>query len=107
MEYGKDSLSQDSTSGAGLITQEREEQISKHGRTIEKDVEQNAQRLLTQGAIALLSTSNFPLQWDGDLCFKMIKKPYKQRLIIAGALIAAEIDRLNYLENQEKKGENE
>jgi hypothetical protein len=30
----------------------------------------------------------------------MASKSYKERLIIAGALIAAEIDRLQYLENE-------
>jgi hypothetical protein len=32
----------------------------------------------------------------------MRHKPYKERLIIAGALLAAEIDRVQYLEEQKK-----
>lgn len=37
---------------------------------------------------------NYPENWDKAIFDKMISKPWKQRLIIAGALIAAEIDRI-------------
>ena len=40
-----------------------------------------------------------PNGWNIDLYKKMREKPYKERLIIAGALIAAELDRLNFLED--------
>ncbi len=36
-----------------------------------------------------------PEGWNKELHNKMMNKPYKDRLIIAGALIAAEIDRIN------------
>jgi len=36
-----------------------------------------------------------PKGWDHKIWEKMCHKNYKKRLIIAGALIAAEIDRLN------------
>lgn len=36
----------------------------------------------------------------------MWDKPYKERLVIAGALIAAELDRLNALEDEKNKREN-
>ena len=38
------------------------------------------------------------MNWDEDLWQKMCNKSYKDRLIIAGALIAAEIDRLQSIE---------
>ena len=96
-------------SGIDLIAQERQEQISKHGRTVERDVKENWQNELSFAA-ALLSCPNptlmgydpnmeggRPEKWDKKLWHKMMSKPYKQRLIIAGALLAAEIDRLNAL----------
>ena len=43
--------------------------------------------------------NKFPAKWDNDVCRKMIKKSYKERLIIAGSFMAAEIDRLQYEEN--------
>lgn len=90
--------------GIQLIARERKEQIEKHGRTIKQDVRLNENEQLAQGAEMLLAVSHeegidsmsFPDGWDHDVCEKMIGKPYKERLIIAGALIAAEIDRLNH-----------
>lgn len=88
--------------GTQLITEERLEQIIKHGRTITKDVIENDNNQLSVGALMLLSvdyeegidSESYPDGWDKDICLHMLNKPYKERLIIAGALIAAEIDRL-------------
>lgn len=106
-------------SGIELIAEERQEQIVKHGRTIELDVLQNKDGQLCHGASLLLQKfegSPFehltpglddafrdivPIGWDEQIYHKMFDKPYKERLIIAGALIAAEIDRLNSI-NTEK-----
>ena len=41
-----------------------------------------------------------PEGWDKYRWRYMIQKPYKERLIIAGALIAAEIDRIQRLNKQ-------
>ena len=86
--------------GIQLITQEREEQIVKHGITISQDVEFNSRFQLIEGAISLLEESphlltSAPYKWDIKRWEKMITKPYEERLVIAGALIADEIDRLN------------
>jgi len=89
--------------GIELIAEERLEQIIKHGRTTVRDGIENNNHQLTKGALMLLSIdyeegidpSEYPEGWDKDICLHMIKKTYEQRLIIAGALIAAEIDRLN------------
>lgn len=88
--------------GIELIAQERAEQIEKHGRTIEKDVELNDDCQLSFAASVLASFNiedydarhEAPNGWDLNIWQKMHDKPYKERLIIAGALIAAEIDRL-------------
>jgi hypothetical protein len=82
--------------GIELIAEERAEQLTKHNRTIESDVEQNNNYELRRGAIALLEDdrTKFSGFWNSQICEKMINKSYKERLIIAGAFIAAEIDRL-------------
>lgn len=90
--------------GIELITQERQEQIEKHGRTIEEDVRLNDDRQLVWGAVQLFSkefgyatdNDDRPDGWDEDIWQKMQDKGYKERLIIAGALIAAEIDRISF-----------
>lgn len=90
--------------GIELIAQERHEQIHKHRRTVEYDSQINSRRILCEGAIALISNygdgsiTQFPDHWSPEICAHMISKPYKERLIIAGAFIAAEIDRLQFEE---------
>lgn len=89
--------------GVQLIAQERQEQIEKHGRTLEHDGCVNGSGELATAAEMLLAVEHeegidpesYPDGWDKDVCSYMISKPYKERLIIAGALIAAEIDRIN------------
>ena len=93
--------------GFELIAIERYEQIDKHGRTVEMDVKINdfyqlseAAKYLTIPSVDGLEPDNFcPEGWDLDIWRKMFGKPYKERLIIAGALICAEIDRLTFVEN--------
>lgn len=85
--------------GIELIAQERKEQIEKHGRTLKGDVEFNTQEQLTDAAVRILGQEHLvsqrpPFGWDMSIWQRMRAKPYKERLIIAGALIAAEIDRL-------------
>lgn len=88
-------------SGIELIAIEREEHFTKHGRTISDDAMQNDNYELRRGAIALLEDDilRFSGFWDKDICSKMINKSYKERLIIAGALICAEIDRIQLYQN--------
>lgn len=89
--------------GIDLIAKERYEQITKHGRTIEHDVKYNRQSELYLGAMAILEKDliQFPSNWDGAWCARAIQKSYKERLIIAGAFIAAELDLLQALEGLE------
>lgn len=93
--------------GIELIAQERKEQIEKHGYTIEKDTEEQISFQLS-GVATLLCIPDFkdvglevedleehrPFNWNKQRFIKLVKKPYVERLVIAGALIAAEIDRL-------------
>ena len=87
--------------GIELIAKERQEQIEKHGFTTHIDTNQNRDRELVTAAIALLqehpSIIDFPESWlVNTLTHKMRNKSYGERLVIAGALIAAEIDRITH-----------
>ncbi len=96
-------------SGIKLIAEERQEQIEKHGRTIELDVKSNTEDQLLSAANAMINITDgedsglnhcffdlIPKGWDKNIWVKMCSKAQIERLIIAGALIAAEIDRLQY-----------
>lgn len=93
--------------GIELIAQERAEQINKHGRTLEYDRKENWDTQLSTAAGILCyedieeidaAFDTPPTGWSLELWQKMWNKPYRERLIIAGALIAAEIDRVTELE---------
>lgn len=86
--------------GTELIAIERAEQIEKHGRTIEKDVNENTNFELSGGAVMAINgdINHMPHKWNRDICLHIVGKTYKERLIIAGALIAAELDRVQCLE---------
>jgi len=90
--------------GADLIKKEREEQITKHRYTTEVDKNNNKFKELAQAAQVLISNEYLdkrkallamPSDWDNVACLKMINKTYRERLIIAGAFLAAEYDRIN------------
>lgn len=83
--------------GIELIARERLEQKTKHGKTLQKDCDENKDLQLSQAAGALIEgdISWMPDSWNEAVCERMIGKSYQERLIIAGALIAAELDRLN------------
>ncbi|MFH0757356.1 MAG: hypothetical protein V2B15_08725 [Bacteroidota bacterium] len=96
--------------GIELIAKERQEQIEKHGRTLKYDREVNANDQLSIAAYVLMEAKDtetmmvtahdtLPERWSLKMWQKMWDKPYKERLIIAGALIAAEIDRIQSIED--------
>lgn len=88
--------------GIDLIAKERQEQIERHGRTIESDIIENGDRQLQAAAFMLLSneykdslnSTIYPLGWNTTTCKIMKDKDRFKRLVIAGALIAAELDRI-------------
>lgn len=87
--------------GIELITNERNEQLEKHGIAITDDVAHNNGNQLAMAASILLIPSGgeeipAPPGWNNEHWQKMINKPYKDRVIIAGALCCAELDRLNF-----------
>jgi hypothetical protein len=107
--------------GHNLIYDERLDQIEKHKRTVEQDVELNSEGQLLDAAITLAEYDAWgttdsndkeliissvinhpPKNWNKEIWEHMILKPKIERLVIAGALIAAEIDRLNYINKQKQ-----
>jgi hypothetical protein len=95
--------------GIKLIEKERIEQITKHNRSTENDIILNDKHQLSAAA-AILCMEDWgcnseediiedfcPKGWDISIWENMVKKPYKERVIIAGALLAAELDRLTVL----------
>jgi len=85
--------------GIELIAQERDEQINKHGFDVTKD-EGYSENELIKAALFAISPEYFewPFYWQEKFRDKIMRKLIRERLIIAGALIAAEIDRLNAVE---------
>ncbi len=91
--------------GIELIAQEREKQIKRHNLTVTFDRWHNPDGELKTAAIALLKHEykEFPLSWNDIKCRRLLRNPPIKRLAIAGALIAAEIDRMN--EDKRKRAE--
>jgi len=87
--------------GVEKIQHERVEQKIKHNHSIKSDWEQYPDFELCRLAEAVLQggiDDYFPSNMDSSKWEKVMKKSYEERLVIAGALIAAEIDRLNFTE---------
>jgi len=87
--------------GIELIADERQKQIDKHGFTGEHHAnhpEWYEENQLTEAATELLKiypkSENLPLNWDADWWADLCNRHLLTRFQIAGALIAAEIDRL-------------
>lgn len=90
-------------SGIELIAEERQDQIRKHGYITTWDINENSEGQLSHAARKLISPAverevGCPKNWKQDAYNKMADKSYLDRLIIAGALIAAEIDRLQIID---------
>lgn len=83
-------------SGVDLISIERSEQTLKHNYDADHDDSINSEGQLEKVAMYLLSGNDkyFPSNWGNDTQLKFFKKDRIEQLKIAGALIAAEIDRL-------------
>lgn len=96
-------------SGIELIAQERQEQLEKHKRTVDHDAAFNTDNQLLDAASVLsmdapqeildFHKDDPPIGWNEETWSHMLDKPYVERLTIAGALIAAEIDRVQFFQN--------
>lgn len=101
-------------SGMELIAKERHEQIEKHGWDIEHDNRTHYKGELLDAVKALLEIKNldahkfFAIKWEaGDLYFNLVNKSPIEQLAVAGAWIAAEIDRLQYIDEEEQDAKDE
>lgn len=91
------------TPGLRAIAKERNKQIDKLKYTLDKDIEINNNEQLIEAAHYLLhkpglTFTKCPKGWDIKRWNKMLSKSIKERITIAGALLAAELDRLDKLE---------
>lgn len=94
--------------GIELFTEEREKQIYKHGFTGEHHFnhpEWYNERQIIQAATLLTledlrQNTWYPKNWDGKWFYELCNRPYSERLVISGALIASEINRLTYKQLQ-------
>lgn len=94
-------------SGINSIVKERDEQLNKHCVSVADDAEFNDEDQLISAVLRLLiprkdkvaevSLMNPPKNWNKHIWRRIASKGYRERLVIAGALIAAEIDRLDYM----------
>ena len=92
--------------GIELIAKERLEQIVKHGHTPEDDAINNTEGQFNVAVFALISDGGeegmtdqdfmhfLPKGWDKAKWLYLCRKSRKERLAIAGALLAAELDRM-------------
>jgi len=79
--------------GIDLIAEERAEQIEKHGFDIKND-EDYGNRELLQAALFCMGYEGWPSNWMDHFKKKIENKSVIEQLTVAGAFIAAEIDRL-------------
>ncbi len=86
-------------SGVELISEEREKQIEKWGTTDTHDNEHESGELVKAALYALTFDKKFTQRGFETFEAKTYLKSEIECLIIAGALIAAEIDRFNNLTN--------
>lgn len=95
--------------GVELIVQERQKQIDKYGFTGEHHANRpewyDSSQLLVAAENLLFDESEevnhelwCPINWDLEWWLRLCAKPFKERLVVSSALIAAELDRLNELE---------
>lgn len=89
--------------GIELTQAERQKQLEKF--SIDHDYRLNKQQQLKDAALLLIISSDevhAPKGWDKEQWDKMKAKPYKERLVMAAALLAAEVDRLNHTDEIHK-----
>jgi len=92
--------------GIELISEEREEQIKKHGFDSSHDKEHmNGELLVVAQCLITNDYSEFPKNWGSFYMEKLMSKTGIEALKIAGALIAAEIDRLRNINYENERNQ--
>lgn len=79
--------------GAELIQQERWEQIYKHGYDLRHDLQYKEEELIDVALFCILRDNDlYPKTWNERFRDHLSTKTDKQRYIMAGAFLAAQID---------------
>ncbi|MBD8081110.1 hypothetical protein [Chryseobacterium caseinilyticum] len=97
------------TPGIQELAAERQKQIDKHGFTAEHHVNhpewyENKQLIVAAASLLLQdltpeqASGDFPENWDEKWFADLLSRSEAERVIIAGALLAAELDRKNELD---------
>lgn len=102
------------TTGIKYLAIERQKQIDKYGFTGEHHATHpewydngqlvEAARILSMPNLIIEVNAGCPENWDKKWFDNLCQRNYKERLIIAGALIAAEIDRQETINKNNEKG---
>ena len=89
----------DKRTGIQMISEERKEQIEKHGWDLSHDQDYGHNELI-KAALFCINQEYFewPFEWDDEFRDKILGKNRVEQLTRAGAFIAAEIDRIKYEE---------
>lgn len=102
------------TIGTLLTTIERDEQLEKHGFSVEKDAKYYQNNELVFASLAAILAKEpllgktytpdalWPPDWDDDYLVKILKKDRVGQLKVAAALLCAEIDRICQLDTEGK-----
>lgn len=96
--------------GIELIAEEREKQIKKHGFTgehyaLHPEWYDKGQLIEAAHKLSFIMANNeTPKNWDKDWFTDLCRRPHQERLIIAATFLAAEYDRVNYLETNNTEG---
>ena len=92
--------------GVELIAEERQEQIEKHGFDVKNDADYSHNELIKAAQFAINPDQfEWPFYWQEEFRTKILNKTNAvERLKVAGALIAAEIDRIQLREEEEFYG---
>lgn len=101
------------TKGVSLIAQERWEQIHKHGFDETNDEDYDRGQLVQaacfcidkyiESAYGVMAIHDWPYGWGSEFKNKILAKNHKGKLKVAGAFIAAEIDRIIRKEKEKQK----
>lgn len=87
------------TPGHLLIAEERMEQFTRHGFSLEKDRRWNKQELLKASMFCItLKDDHWPIEMGIEVRDHIKNKTRNERLAIAGAFIAADMDRARNLQ---------
>ena len=86
--------------GVELIAQERKEQIEKHGFDVNNDKDYSNGELIQAAKYCIDSVdTEWPGSWEVHFAIKIADKDRVGQLKVAGAFIAAEIDRIQNMED--------